>query len=234
VQHCDEALTFAYGLSHPFSLAFALSPKVQLHQQRREANIVQEHAEMLLTASTENGFPVRAAIGNILLGWAMVERGEGEAGIARIEEGIAAWQTTGAKVLLPMWLTMLAESYGKMGQTEEGLTVVVEALLGVENTGERYYEAELQRLRGEFLLQRSSANQREAETCFQHAITIAQNQGAKAWELRTSMSLARLWQQQGKIPQARNLLAPVYNWFTEGFETPDLQEAKALLDALAC
>jgi predicted ATPase len=233
VQHCDEALTFAHGLSHPFSLAFALSPKVQLHQQRREANIVQEHAETLLAVSTENGFPVRAAIGNMLLGWAMVERGEGQAGIARIEEGIAAWQTTGAKVLLPMWFTMLAESYGKMGQREEGLTVVVEALRGVENTGERYYEAELQRLKGEFLLQLSADNQREAETCFQHAMTVAQSQGAKAWELRTAMSLARLRQHQGKRQQARDLLAPVYAWFIEGFDTPDLQEAKALLDALA-
>jgi predicted ATPase len=234
VQHCDQALTFAQGLSHPFSLAFALSPKVQLHQQRREATIVQEYAETLLTVSTENGFPVRAAIGNMLLGWTMVERGEGQAGIARIEEGIAAWQTTGAKVLLPMWLTMLAESYGKMGQGEEGVTVVVETLLGIENTGERYYEAELYRLKGAFLLQLSADNQREAEACFQHAKTIAQSQGAKAWELRTATSLARLWQQQGKRQQARDLLAPVYTWFTEGFDTPDLQEAKVLLDALAC
>jgi predicted ATPase len=137
-------------------------------------------------------------------------------------------------VLLPMYHTLLAESYGKIGQIEEGLTVVVEALRGVENTGERYYEAELQRLKGAFLLQLSLDNQREAEACFQHALTIAQDQGAKAWELRTAMSLARLWQHQGKRQQAHDLLAPVYTWFTEGFDTPDVQEAKALLDALAC
>src|SRR5262245_31057841 len=121
---------------------------------------------------------------------------------------------------------------GKRGQLEEGLTVLAETLRAVDDTGEYFYEAELQRLKGEFLLQLSADNQREPETCFQHAMTIAQNQGAKAWELRTATSLARLWQHQGKRQEARDLLAPVYTWFTEGFETPDVQEAKALLDEL--
>jgi predicted ATPase len=232
VQQCDQALTFARGLSHPFSLAFALAIKVQVHQLRRETNIVQEHAETLLTVSTENGFPVRAAFGSVFLGWAMVERGEGEAGIARIEEGIAAFQATGGKLLKAWWLGVRAEAYGKLGQVEEGLTVLVEALRAVNDTGEHFYEAELQRLKGEFLLQRSSDHRREAETCFQQAMTIAQNQQAKAWELRTATSLARLWQHQGKVLEARDLLAPVYNWFTEGFYTADLQEAKASLDEL--
>jgi predicted ATPase len=205
---------------------------VLLYHLRREANIVQEHAETLITVSTEHGFPMRTAFGSILLGWAMVERSAGEAGIARIEEGIAAWQATGAKVLSAVWLGLRAEAYGKLGRVEEGLTVLAEALRAVEDTGEHFYEAELYRLKGEFLLQLSADNQREAEGCFQHAITIAQNQAAKAWELRTATSLARLWQQQGKRPQARDLLALVYHWFTEGFETPDLQEAKALLDKL--
>jgi predicted ATPase len=168
----------------------------------------------------------------MLLGWALVERGEGQAEIARIAEGIATFQTTGAKLLMSMWLILLAEAYGKLGRIDEGLTVLAEALLGVENTGERYYEAELQRLKGAFLLQRSADNQREAETCFQHALTIAQSQGAKAWELRTATSLGRLWQQQGKGTEAQELLAPIYGWFTEGFDTADLQEAKALLDEL--
>jgi predicted ATPase len=121
-----------------------------------------------------------------------------------------------------------------MGQVEEGLTVLAEALSAAKDTGEHFYDAELQRLKGEFLLQRSSDNQREAEACFQHAMTIAQDQDAKAWELRTATSLARLWQRQGKRQEAHNLLTPAYHWFTEGFDTPDLQEAKALLDALAC
>lgn len=168
----------------------------------------------------------------MLLGWAMVERGEGQAGIARIEEGLAAFQTTGAKLQSSWWIGLRAEAYGKIGRLEEGLIVWVDALRAVKDTGEHFYEAELQRLKGEFLLQRSSDNQCEAETCFQQAMTIAQNQGAKAWELRTATSLARLWQQQGKIQQACDLLAPVYNWFTEGFDTVDLQEANALLDEL--
>jgi predicted ATPase len=234
VQQSHQALTFAQGLSHPFSLAFALCLKVQMHQRRRETTIVQELAETLITLSTEHGFPFRAAMGSMLLGWAMVERGEGKAGIARIEEGIAAFQMTGAKLLSAWWLGLRAEAYGKMGQVEEGLTVLAEALSAAKDTGEHFYDAELQRLKGELLLQRSSDNQREAETCFQHAMTIAQNQGAKAWELRTATSLARLWQHQGKRQEARDLLAPVYTWFTEGFDTPDLQEAKALLDTLAC
>jgi predicted ATPase len=120
-----------------------------------------------------------------------------------------------------------------LGRVEEGLAVLAEALSAVDDTGEHFYEAELQRLKGAFLLQLSLDNQREAETCFQHAMTIAQNQGAKAWELRTATSLARLWQQQGKRQQAHDLLAPVYAWFTEGFDTPDVQEAKALLDELS-
>jgi len=230
MQQCDQALTFAQGLSHQFSLAFALSVKVQLHQLRRETNIVQEHAEALVTVSTENGFPFRAAHGSMLLGWAMVDRGEAKAGIARIEEGLATFQTTGARLQSSWWLGLRAEAYGKLGQREEGLTVLAEALRAVDDTGEHFYEAELQRLRGEFLLQLSSDNQREAETCFRQAMPIAQNQQAKAWELRTATSLARLWQQQGKIPEARDLLAPVYTWFTEGFDTADVQDAKALLD----
>jgi predicted ATPase len=231
VQLCDQALTFAQGLSHPFSLAFALSLKVLPHQRRGETNIVQELAETLLTVSAEHGFPFRAAIGNMLLGWAMVERGEGQVGIARIEEGIAAFQTTGAKLRSASWLALLAAAYGKLGRVEEGLAVLAEALLAAKNTGEYFYNAELQRLKGAFLLQLSSDNQHEAEACFQHAMAIAQSQAAKAWELRTATSLARLWQHQGKSQEAHDLLAPVYSWFTEGFDTPDLQDAKALLDA---
>jgi predicted ATPase len=230
VQQSDEALTFAQGLSHPFSLTFALSTKALLHHLRREASIVQEQAETAVTVSTEHGFPFRAAYGSMLLGWALAERGAGQAGITRIEEGIAAFQATVSKLHSSVWLGLLAEAYGKLGQIEEGLTVLVEALRAIEDTGEHFYEAELQRLQGEFLLQRSSDKQREAEACFQHAMAIAQNQGAKAWELRTATSLARLWQQQGRQHKARELLAPIYGWFIEGFDTADLQEAKALLD----
>jgi len=119
-----------------------------------------------------------------------------------------------------------------MGQPEAGLTVLTEVLALVDKTGVRWYEPELYRLKGELLLQQSSGNSTEAETCFHHAISIAQNQSAKSWELRATTSLARLWQRQGKRQEAHDLLAPVYNWFTEGFDTADLQDAKALLDTL--
>src|SRR5262249_165956 len=159
--------TFAQGLSHPFSLAFALSLKVMPHWRRRETSIVQELAETLIAVSTEHGFPFRAAIGSMFLGWEMVERGEGQAGIARREEGIVAFQTTGAKLRSVEWLEPRAEAYGKLGRVEEGLAVVAEALRAAKDTGEYFYDAELQRLKGAFLLQLSSDNQREAEACFQ-------------------------------------------------------------------
>ena len=133
----------------------------------------------------------------------------------------------------PCFLALLAEAQGTMEQPAEGLTTLTEALTLVDTTGERWYDSELYRLKGELLLQQNSDNQAEAENCFQHAISIAQSQQAKSWELRATTSLARLWQQQGKRQEAHDLLAPVYGWFTEGFDTADLQEAKALLDALA-
>jgi predicted ATPase len=231
VQQGDQMLTFAQELSHPFSLAFALSLKALLHHLRRES--VQEQAETLVTVSTEHGFSFRAAWGSMLVGWAMVERGAGEAGITRIEEGIAAYRATGAKVLSVVWLRLLAEAYGKIGQREEGLTVLVEAFRAVDDTGEHFYEAELYRLKGALLLQQSLDTQADAESCYHHALDIARSQQAKSLELRAARSLARLWQQQGKRQEAHDLLAPVYHWFTEGFDTADLKDAKMLLDELA-
>ena len=133
----------------------------------------------------------------------------------------------------PYYLALLAEAHGIMGQPETGLAVLTEALTLVDTTGERVWEPELYRLKCELLLQQSSDNQADAESCFHHAIKIARNQQAKSFELRTATSLARLWQQQGKRQEAHALLAPVYNWFTEGFDTADLKDAKALLDELA-
>ena len=131
------------------------------------------------------------------------------------------------------FLALLAEAYGKAEQVEEGLRTVAEALAFVERTEERYYEAELYRLQGELLLQQSPDNATEAAACFHRALDVSRNQAAKSWELRAATSLARLWQQQGKNAEARELLAPVYGWFTEGFDTADLKDAKALLDTLS-
>ncbi len=132
---------------------------------------------------------------------------------------------------MPHWYALLAEAHGAKGEVEEGLVVLTEALGLVEKTGENWREAELHRLKGELLLLQSADNQTEAETCFLQAIAIAQNQSAKSWELRAATSLARLWQRQDKRQDAYDLLEPVYGWFTEGFDTADLKDAKALLDA---
>jgi predicted ATPase len=132
----------------------------------------------------------------------------------------------------PYWLALLAEAHRNAGQVEEGLSVLAEALAAVDKTGERFYEAELYRLKGELLLRQSACDAQQAETCFHQALDVARRQQAKSLELRTAMSLARLWQQQGQQAKAYALLAPVYNWFTEGFDTADLQEAKVLLEEL--
>jgi predicted ATPase len=166
-------------------------------------------------------------------GWAVAHQGQVKEGIEQLTQGWTAWHATGAELHRSYFLTLFAEAHGTLGQPETGLTILTEALVHIEHTGERYYEAEIHRLKGELLLQQNSYNQADAETCFTQAISIAQNQSAKSWELRAAASLAKLWQQQGKRQEAYDLLASVYNWFTEGFDTADLQDAKALLDALS-
>jgi predicted ATPase len=203
------------------------------HQLRREVRLTQERAEAAISLSKEQGFPHRLAHGFILCGWALAQQGQVQEGFEQINQGIRARRVTGAEMLQSYFLALLADVHGITGQPEAGLTVLTEALTLMDTTGERWYESELYRLKGELLLQQNSANQAEAETCFQQAITVAQNQQAKSFELRAATSLARLWQQQGKRAEAHALLAPVYNWFTEGFDTADLQEARALLDQLA-
>jgi predicted ATPase len=168
-----------------------------------------------------------------LRGWALVHQGQAEAGLLQIQQGVAAIRALGTGIVPSPFLALYAEAYGTREQSAAGLRVLDEALTQVNQTEERYYEAELHRLRGVLLLQQSLDNQAEAETCFHHALTIAQDQGAKAWELRSVTSLARLWQQQGKRQEAHDLLAPIYGWFTEGFDTADLKDAKRLLDELA-
>ena len=185
------------------------------------------------------------AWGTILRGWALAEE---EEGIAQMRQGLSGLQATGAELVRPYILAKLAEAYGAVGQPEEGLTSLAEALPVAYKTGERWSEAEVYRLRGQLTLQKFHVSDStvqapdlqhvtpslhaEAEACFQKAIDIARQQQAKSWELRASTSLARLWQQQGKQREAHQMLAEIYGWFTEGFDTKDLQEAKALLEEL--
>jgi predicted ATPase len=175
---------------------------------------------------------VFGTIGTIQHGWILAEQGQREQSIQQIRQGLMALREIGQRANLSPYLALLAEVYGTVGQTEEGLASLAEALAHVDQTGERYYEAELHRLKGALLLQKSPDNAAEAESCFQQAISIAQNQSAKSWELRAATSLARLWQSQDKRQEAYELLAPVYNWFTEGHDTADLIDAKTLLDEL--
>jgi predicted ATPase len=231
---CREAVTLAQQLAHPNSLGFALSFAAMFHQFRREMRAAQERAEAAISLTTEQGFPYWIAFGTILRGWALLAHQEqAKEGIEQLNQGLRAFRATGAEIAQPYFLALLAEAYGTIEQSEAGLTALADALTLVDTTGERWYEPELYRLKGELLLQQNSDNRTEAETCFQHAISIARSQQAKSFELRTATSLARLWQQQGKRQEAYDLLAPVYNWFTEGFDTADLKDAKALLEELA-
>jgi TOMM system kinase/cyclase fusion protein len=228
-----ESLALAQELSHPHSLALALDLAAWLHQFRREEHLTRERAEALIALATEHGFTLYQALGTILRGWALAQQGRVEEGVAQMGHGLAGWRATGAELVRPYYLALLAEAYEKAGQAEEGLLVLAEALALVRTSGERRKEAELYRLKGELLLARSPEHHPEAEACFHQALAVARRQQAKSLELRAAMSLARLWQQQGKRLEARALLAPIYGWFTEGFDTADLQEAKALLEELS-
>jgi predicted ATPase len=147
-------------------------------------------------------------------------------------DGLAACRATGFELDRPWLLGLIVEAYGQHGQVEEGLRALADALTLVNTTEERWNEAELHRLQGELFLQHPLPDTQQAEACFQQALTVARHQQAKSWELRAAISLSRLWQHQGKRTQAHELLAPVYGWFTEGFDTADLQEAKVLLEEL--
>jgi predicted ATPase len=233
LRRIDETVTLAQQRAHPYSLCYVLVfGAVILHQFRREGRAAQERAEAAIILVQEQGFPVWMAYGAILHGWALAQQGQAQEGIEQIHQGLTVWRATGAEGNRPYFLALLAEAHGTLREPEAGLTVLTEALTLVDTTGERWYDPELYRLKGVLLLQQSSDNQAEAETCFHHALDIARNQQAKSFELRAATSLARLWQQQGKRQEAHDLLAPVYGWFTEGFDTADLQDAKVLLNEL--
>jgi predicted ATPase len=160
-------------------------------------------------------------------------QGQGEAGIAEIRQGLAADLATGSRLWQPYCLGLLAEAYGAGGHPDAGLTALAEALAVTDTTELRYYAAELYRLKGVLLLQQAAPDAAQAETCFHQALDIARQQQARSWELRAATSLAHLWQSQGKCQEASALLAPVYHWFTEGFDTADVQEAQALVEKLS-
>jgi predicted ATPase len=225
-----EALVRAREASHPLSLAYATFFATWLHQHRRDWPAAQEHAEALLALSTEQGFAFYEALGTFSRGVVRVKQGQVAAGIAQMRQGLADFRALEAEMFAPEFLGYLAEAYGLSGQAEEGLSLLVEALAAGEKTGEQYWDAELYRLKGELLRQaEAQAVEDEAENCFHQAIRVAGQQQAKSLELRAVMSLGRLWQKQEKKGEARKRLAEIYGWFSEGFDTADLKEARALL-----
>jgi predicted ATPase/class 3 adenylate cyclase len=229
----QEALALAQALSQPFSLVYVRLLAAIVAQFRRDVPAVHAHAEAAVALATAQGFPLWVAQGTTLRGWALAMQGQGEEGLAQVRQGITAWRATGAGQGVAHYGTLLAEVAAPLGHLADSLQALAEAHTWVEQQEERYWEAEVSRLRGVFLLQQPGIPQTEAETWLQRALDVARRQEAKSLELRAAMSLARLWQQQGRRQKAHELLAPIYSWFTEGFDTADLQEAKALLEGLA-
>jgi predicted ATPase len=233
LQRSQEVLQLARELEQPLGLAMALSFTGWLHYFRAEPPVMYEQATALQALAHEQGFPLYAARGLIMEGWVLVEQGHTAAGIAQMHEGLRAYRATGARMEQTHRLALLAEAYRRHGQTAAGLAVLADALEAVHTTGEHCYEAELYRLKGELLLAASATQQTEGAACVRQSLDIARHQQAKFLELRATLSQARLWQRQGKPAEAHALLAPIYGWFTEGFDTADLQDAKALLEELS-
>jgi predicted ATPase len=231
-QRSAEALALAQQSGDPSSLAHAQFFGMVLSQHRRDAAETYARADALTALATTQGLGHHAAYGHILRGWALARQGDATTGVAHLHQGLEAIQGVGLKVYRPYLLALLAEASGQAGQPEAGLTVLVEVLTLVAATEGRWWEAEVYRLQGALLLQLPLPDVGQAEGCFQQALDVARRQQAKALELRAALCLSRLWQQQGKQEAAQQVLAPVYGWFTEGLDTADLQEARALLEAL--
>jgi adenylate cyclase len=198
----------------------------------RNTGVVAERAEEILSIATEIEIPHYSISATFFRGWAMAAAGRGGEGIAEMRRSIS--NPVIAKTLAtPSMLLALAETYGKNRRAEEALDLVTKELTTAEQTGLRMYETELHRLKGDLLMIKDPVNAAEAERCLRTAIDVARRQGARLFELRATTSLARFLKQKGKREEARQMLAEIYNWFTEGFEFADLKDAKALLDDLA-
>jgi predicted ATPase len=235
----EEGLALARAMSHPFSEVFALGIGAKIHQFRREVQATQELAAAAIALSAQLSFPFFLAYGSMLHAWALGEQGRGEEALAEMRQTLADWRAGGAEILRPYFLALLAEVCGRVGRPEEGLAALAEALAAVEATGERWWEPELHRLRGALTLLVPEPDEAIAEACFRRALDVARWQHAKSLELRAAMSLSRLWQAQDRAEQTRRhmaeahqLLAELCGWFTEGFDTPDLQQAQLMIQEL--
>ncbi len=225
-----DAVTLAGRLSHPFSMVYALSIGALVQHFCRNAQGTRERAEEANALCTEHGISYWSAWGPILLGWTLTALGRRNDGIKQIRRGLAAYSATGAEIGRPLFLALLADAYREGGQARAGLAVAADALRTVHRTGDRFGEPELHRIKGELLLATSSDSFREAEACFGQALDVSRGQKAKSFELRAAMSLTGLWENHSRRAEGRKMLADVYGRFTEGFDSPDLEEAKMMLD----
>jgi predicted ATPase len=230
VERVEAGLALARQLSHAHVLAFALSFAALIYLFRRDYGAALRPAEEAIKLATDHGFTQWRAMGTMCRGRARAGLGQHVDGIAEVCTGLADWERIGTRLATTQWLGLAADTYSKAGQVSEALVALERATETAAFTAEQYYEAELDRLRAELLLVLS--DQAGAEEQLHKAVAVAQEQSAKSFELRATTSLARLWRDQGKRQQAHDLLAPVYGWFTEGFDTLDLKEAKALLEEL--
>ena len=228
----QQSLALARKVSHPYALGMALHLSCIFHQLRGDGTTLRERSDELVALATEQGFPHFVGSEACFRGWATIPLGGSISdAIDTMRDGLATKRATGAEIKVPYYLGLLAEAHTRVNRTTEALNLMREALELAERTDERWYEAELYRLRGEVLLAEGDAD--GAEPWISRALTKAQVQSAKLWELRAACSLARLRSEQGRRTQAREILAPIYDWFTEGLETIDLKQAKALLNELS-
>src|SRR5215831_12035288 len=218
-------------LAHPRSLAASLAMGARLLSLYGDNAAQDERAGQLIAVATEQGFPSYRAMGTIYRGWLKVNTGEVAEGISLLRSGSSAYRATGAESRMPYYVALLAKATEIAGQVDEALTLLDDASHIAERIGERWFAAELYRHKGELMLRQGLSE--VAEEFYRKALVIAEEQEAKLWELRAAVSLARLGRDRGRQPEAHNILAPIYAWFTEGFETPDLKGAKALLDELS-
>jgi DNA-binding winged helix-turn-helix (wHTH) protein/predicted ATPase len=232
VRCSQEALVLAQTLTHPPSLMFAQHWAALLHHHRQEVPALQAQADALLALATAQEAPLFIGLGTCWQHWALAMQCQDTGGLVPLHQGLAAVLATGQMGAQPHWLVLLAEAAGHTGQVAEGLHLLTKALMAFDATGRGDMLSEAYRLQGALLLRQTPLATGQAEAHFQQALAIARRQQAKSWELRAALSLSRLWQQQSKRADAYNLLAPIYGWFTEGFDTADLQEAKALLEEL--
>jgi len=238
LEQSRKMLAVARQVGHPFSLAAALAMDSLFHLLRRDVGALEERGKEVAKLGEEKGFLFIVGVGRFKLGWVAARQGRVEEGLAKLHQALELYQATGVRFTLTDLLGSLAEAYGMAGDVDQGLGFMAQALAEVERGGERYFEAELYRIMGELLLKKAERNDRatmekEAEACFQQSLAVARRQMAKSFELRTAISLARLFKKQGKLSEARKLVEDIYGWFSEGFDMPDLKEAKSLIEELS-